>query len=109
MNKIIKNISAHEFESNMAIVDKTTSLIQNLKSISGVAEKTIAAIISECGDLTRFNRTAKFIGYLELFPTKNSSGNSNVISHLSKRGSAVTKHAIYMSSISCMLYNKEFK
>jgi transposase len=104
-----QNILTEEFESDMKADDKTTTLIDNLKSIPGVAEKTIAAIISECGDLTRFPTTAKFIGYLGLFPTENSSGNSKVIGHLSKRGSSIAKHALYMSSISCMLHNVELK
>ncbi len=48
--------------------------MNNLTSILGVASKTIAAIISECGDLTRFPTVTKFIGFLGLFPTENSSG-----------------------------------
>ena len=104
-----QNISTEKFEEDMKADNKTTTLIQNLKSIPGVAEKTIAAIISECGDLTRFPNTAKFIGYLGLFPTENSSGNSKVIGHLSKRGSSISKHALYMSSISCILHNPQLK
>ena len=90
-----QNISTDKFEDDMKADDKTTTLIDNLKSIPGVAEKTIAAIISECGDLTRFPTTAKFIGYLGLFPTENSSGNYKSTGHLSKRGSSVAKHALY--------------
>ena len=104
-----QNISTEKFEEDMKADNKTTTLIQNLKSIPGVAEKTIATIISECGDLTRFPNTAKFIGYLGLFPTENSSGNSKVIGHLSKRGSSISKHALYMSSISCILHNPQLK
>jgi transposase len=104
-----QNISTEKFEEDMKADDKSTTLINNLKSIPGVAEKTIAAIISECGDLTRFPNTAKFIGYLGLFPTENSSGSSKVIGHLSKRGSSIAKHALYMSSVSCMLHNSELK
>jgi len=104
-----QNISSDEFESNMKADEKTTTLIDNLKSIPGVAEKTIAAIISECGDLTRFPTTAKFIGYLGLFPTENSSGNYQSTGHLSKRGSSIAKHALYMSSVSCMLHNSQLK
>jgi transposase len=85
------------------------TLISNLKSIPGVAEKTIAAIISECGDLTRFPTVAKFIGYLGLFPTENSSGNSQHIGHLSKRGSPIAKHALYSSAVGCLLHNPELK
>lgn len=104
-----QNISNEAFEENMKVDDKTKTLIDNLKSIPGVAEKTIAAIISECGDLTRFPNTAKFIGYLGLFPTENSSGNYKSTGHLSKRGSSIAKHALYMSSVSCMLHNSQLK
>ncbi len=104
-----QNISTEKFEEDMKADDKSSTLIDNLKSIPGVAEKTIAAIISECGDLTRFPTTAKFIGYLGLFPTENSSGNSKIIGHLSKRGSSIAKHALYMSSISCVLHNPQLK
>lgn len=104
-----QNISTDKFEEDMKTDDKTTTLIDNLKSIPGVAEKTIAAIISECGDLTRFPNTAKFIGYLGLFPTENSSGNYKSTGHLSKRGSSIAKHALYLSSVSCILHNSQLK
>lgn len=71
--------------------------------------KTIAAIISECEDLTRLPTIAKFIGYLGLFPTENSSGNSKHVGHLSKRGSPLAKHALYMSAVSCLIHNSELK
>jgi len=85
------------------------SLIENLKTIPGVSEKTIAAVISECGDLTRFPSIPKFIGYLGLFPTENSSGNSKSVGHLSKRGSSLVKHALYLSATSCLIHNKQMK
>jgi len=90
-------------------IKRADTLIANLKTIPGVAEKTIAAIISECGDLNRFPSIAKFIGYLGLFPTENSSGNSKSIGHLSKRGSPLAKHSLYMSAVSCLIHNRELK
>lgn len=87
----------------------TSSLIENLKTIPGVSSKTIAAIISECGDLSRFPSAKKLIGYLGLFPTENSSGNSKSTGRLSKRGSSLVKHALYMASVSCMIHNSELK
>jgi transposase len=90
-------------------VKKVDNLIANLKTIPGVADKTIAALISECGDLTRFPTIPKFIGYLGLFPTENSSGNSKSIGHLSKRGSSLAKHALYMSAVSCLIHNTQLK
>ena len=80
----------------------TYSLIENLKIIPSVASKTIAAVISECGDLSRFSKPTKFIGYLGLFPIENSSGNSKSIGRLSKRESS-------LASVSCMIHNKELK
>jgi len=101
---------------SMTIVDeveqeikKADSLIANLKTIPGVSSKTIAALISECGDITRFPTIPKFIGYLGLFPTENSSGNSKNIGHLSKRGSSVAKHALYMSAVSSLIHNTQLK
>ena len=90
-------------------LEKTDSLIDNLKTIPGVADKTIAAVISECGDLTRFPSIPKFIGYLGLFPTENSSGKSKKVGHLSKRGSSLVKHALYMSATSCLVHNPQMK
>jgi len=85
------------------------TLVKNLTSIPGVAYKTIAAFISECGDLKRFSTPTKLIGYLGLFPTENSSGNSKSVGHLSKRGSSKVKHALYMSATSCLIHNPELK
>ena len=50
----------------------------------------------------RFKNVTKFIGYIGLFPTENSSGNKKSNGHLSKRGSSLVKHALYMSSTSCL-------
>ena len=90
-------------------ISEPNSLIDNLKTIPGVADKTIAAILSECGDIARFNNVTKFIGYLGLFPTENSSGNSTKTGRLSKRGSSLVKHALYMSSVSCLIHNSQLK
>ena len=90
-------------------IQKNDNLIDNLKTIPGVNNKTISAVISECGDLTRFPTIAKFIGYLGLFPTENSSGNSKRTGHLSKRGSAKAKHALYLSASSCLIHNQQLK
>ena len=96
-------------ETTLDELPEHNNLIDNLKTIPGVSDKTIAAVISECGDLTRFPSIPKFIGYLGLFPTENSSGNSKKIGHLSKRGSSLVKHALYLSATSCLIHNKQMK
>jgi len=83
--------------------------IKNLKSIPGVSDKTIAAILGECGDLRRFTSAKAFIGYLGLYPTQYQSGNSLSVGTLAKRGIPIAKHALYMAAVSSVLHNTELK
>jgi len=83
--------------------------IENLKSIPGVADKTIASILGECGDLRRFSSAKAFIGYLGLYPTQYQSGNSLSVGRLAKRGIPIAKHALYMAAVSSVLHNDELR
>ena len=83
--------------------------IKNLKSIPGVSDKTIAAILGECGDLRRFTSAKAFIGYLGLYPTQYQSGNSLSVGTLAKRGIPIAKYALYMAAVSSVLHNTELK
>lgn len=83
--------------------------IENLKSIPGVADKTIAAILGECGDLRRFPSAKSLIGYLGLYPTQYQSGNSLSVGRLAKRGIPIAKHALYMAAVSSVLHNDELR
>jgi len=83
--------------------------IENLKSIPGVSDKTIAAILGECGDLRRFTSAKALIGYLGLYPTQYQSGNSMSVGTLAKRGIPIAKHALYMAAVSSVLHNNELK
>jgi len=85
------------------------SPIKNLKSIPGVSDKTIAAILGECGDLRRFTSAKALIGYLGLYPTQYQSGNSMSVGTLAKRGIPIAKHALYMAAVSSVLHNQELK
>ncbi len=102
-----------EHEINILIEDNQddsfNSSIQNLKTIPGVADKTISAILGECGDLKRFESAKAFIGYLGLYPTQYQSGNSLVIGKLAKRGIPIAKHALYMSAVSSVLHNEQLR
>lgn len=89
--------------------DDFSSSIKNLKTIPGVADKTIAAILGECGDLKRFDSVKSFIGYLGLYPTQYQSGNSFSVGRLARRGIPIAKHALYMSAVSSVLHNDELR
>ena len=84
-------------------------LVDNLRSIDGVADKTIFAILSECGDISRFKSGQAFIGFLGLYPTLYQSGNSTKYGKLAKRGAKLAKLALYQASVACVRHNDELK
>lgn len=82
-------------------------IIDNLRSIPGVSDKTIFALMSECGDLDRFGSVKKFHGYLGLYPQQFQSGNTTSYGHLAKRGARLAKKALYQAAIAAIRHNKE--
>lgn len=86
-----------------------SSNIENTKSIPGVANKTIAAILGECGDLRRFESAKAFIGFLGLYPTLYQSGKSLSTGSLAKRGIPIAKHALYLAAVSSVRHNTELR
>jgi len=90
-------------------IDDVDSSIDNLKTIPGVADKTISAILGECGDIKRFTSAKAFIGYLGLYPTQYQSGNSLSVGRLAKRGIPIAKHALYMASVSSIIHNQQLR
>lgn len=88
-------------------IDTIDNSIENLQSIPGVSDKTISAILGECGDLRRFDSAKAFIGYLGLYPTQYQSGNSLSVGRLAKRGIPIAKHALYMAAVGSVLHNPQ--
>jgi len=84
-------------------------LVDNLRSIDGVSDKTIFAILSECGDISRFHSGQAFIGFLGLYPTLYQSGNSTKYGKLAKRGAKLAKLALYQAAVACVRHNDELK
>jgi len=84
-------------------------LVDNLRSIDGVSDKTIFAVLSECGDITRFRSGQAFIGFLGLYPTLHQSGNTTKYGRLAKRGAKLAKLAIYQAAVACVRHNAELK
>jgi len=88
-------------------IDTIDNSVEHLNSIPGVSDKTISAILGECGDLRRFDSAKAFIGYLGLYPTQYQSGNSLSIGRLAKRGIPIAKHALYMAAVGSVLHNPQ--
>lgn len=88
-------------------LDDDSTNIDNVKSIPGVAHKTVTAILGECGDLRRFESAKAFIDFLGLYPTLYQSGKSSSTGKLAKRGIPIAKHALYMAAVSAVRHNNE--
>jgi transposase len=82
-------------------------IIDNLRTIPGVSDKTIFALISECGDLSRFKNNSHLVGYLGLYPTLEQSGNKLTYGPIAKRGAKLAKKALYQAAIAAIRHNKE--
>lgn len=87
--------------------EDVSSNIEHIRSIPGVSDKTISAIIGECGDLKRFKDVKSFISYLGLYPTQYQSGNSLSIGTLAKRGIPIAKHSLYLAAVASVRHNTE--
>ena len=92
---------------NNQIDNSPDSPIENLQTIDGVAIKTIATLLGECGDISRFESSKSFIGYLGLYPTQYQSGNSLSVGRLAKRGIPTAKHALYMAAVASVRHNTQ--
>jgi transposase len=69
-----------------------------IKSIPGIGEKIAATIISEIGEIDRFNDPKKLVAFAGVDPSVFESGKfSATKNRITKRGSSRLRHALYMA------------
>lgn len=69
-----------------------------LQSIPGIGEKISATIISEVGEIERFNDAKKLVAFAGVDPSVYSSGKFTAsVNRITKRGSCRLRHALYMA------------
>jgi transposase len=67
-----------------------------IQSIPGIGEKIAATIISEIGEIERFNHPKKLVAFSGIDPSVHSSGEfTATINRITKRGSSRLRHALY--------------
>lgn len=91
-----------EHLSNIADeIDALASEIEEyeiLQSIPGVGEKIAATIISEIGEIDRFNGAKKLVAFAGIDPSVYSSGKFTAsVNRITKRCSCRLRHALYMA------------
>lgn len=69
-----------------------------IQSIPGIGEKIAATILSEIGEIERFNHPKKLVAFSGIDPSVHSSGKfTATINRITKRGSSRLRHALYMA------------
>lgn len=102
IKQIIAQISFIE-EQILEIEDEISSMINSLcpviTSITGIGNVLGAAIFSEIGDISRFERANQLVAYAGLDVAVKQSGNFNATdTKISKRGSPYLRRAIWLAA-----------
>lgn len=80
-----------------------------ITSIPGIGDMTAAIIISEIGDINRFNNPGQVLAFAGLDPSVKQSGNFNASStRMSKRGSYLLRYALILAANNVQLNTKTF-
>lgn len=80
-----------------------------ITSIPGIADTTAAIIISEIGDINRFNNPSQVLAFAGLDPSVKQSGTFNASStRMSKRGSSILRYALILAANNVQLNTKTF-
>ena len=80
-----------------------------ITSIPGISDTTAAIIISEIGDINRFNNPSQVLAFAGLDPSVKQSGTFNASStRMSKRGSSLLRYALILAANNVRLYTKTF-
>lgn len=83
---------------------------ENLLSIKGVGDKTLAALLSYLGsDGSNFHDTKSAVGYVGFYPKIYQSGQTKRDNKISKRGPKVLRWALYMAAVASLRHNKEMR
>jgi len=90
-------------------VREVGEIIDNLRTVPGVGDRTILAVLAECGPLDRFHNAKALVGYLGLYPTKEQSGDTLKNGKLAKRGAKLAKKALYLAAIAAVRHNDELR
>lgn len=96
--KLDKQIAAHIEKHDELKIDSDM-----LQKIPGVGKVTACVVLSEAGDLRRFNKRNQIVAFAGLNPRQRQSGSSVMgRTQLSKTGSSRLRWALYMASLSAI-------
>ncbi|WP_096202010.1 IS110 family transposase [Bacillus sp. FJAT-45350] len=87
-----------KLESEIDALAKEIEEYNIIKSIPGIGEKIAATIISEIGEIDRFDNPKKLVAFAGVDPSVFESGKFTATrNRITKRGSSRLRHALYMA------------
>ena len=87
-----------KLETEIDALAKEVEEYNIIKSIPGIGEKIAATIISEIGEIDRFNNPKKLVAFAGVDPSVFESGKFTATKNrITKRGSSRLRHALYMA------------
>jgi transposase len=83
---------------------------ENLLTIPGVGDKTLAAVLSYLGaNGYSFSSSTKAVGYVGYFPKIYQSGQTQRDNTICKRGPKLLRWALYMAAVASLKHNPEMR
>lgn len=87
-----------KFEEEINALAKEIEEYKIIQSIPGIGEKIATTIISEIGEIDRFNHPKKLVAFAGIDPSIFESGKfKGSVNRITKRGSGRLRHALYMA------------
>lgn len=92
------------------IAAQFTQFNTKLTTIPGIGTTLGATILSEIGDINRFDKPKQLIAYAGMDPSVKQSGNFvGTQSHMSKRGSPYLRRALWLAAVVAVSHDDLFK
>ena len=106
----IELVEDQQDEVEKAEAELMAVIPQHILSIPGIGLPTGAAILSEIGDINRFETADKLVAYAGIDATVHQSGQFNGTEmHMSKRGSPYLRLALWQAASMAIMHNDELK
>ena len=103
-------LDAQRGEIDQTIADLMQQIPQHITSIPGIGPVTGAAILSEIGDIQRFESADKLVAYAGIDATVYQTGQFEASeAHMSKRGSPYLRHALWCAATAAILHDPSLK
>lgn len=95
---------------DQVIAELMLQIPQHITSIPGIGPVTGAAILSEIGDIHRFETVDKLVAYAGIDATVYQTGQFEASeAHMSKRGSPYLRHALWLAATAALLHDPSLK